>query len=237
MKQILAALLLATTGVVAQAQTTGNVGVTSDYRFRGISQTQNAMALQGGVDYVNKSGLYVGNWNSTVSNRVYTDSTGLEMDLYGGYKMDIAKGFKLDVGSYNYVYSQAGNKFNSNSNTNELYVGVENGPFAVKYSRAISDYFGLTNSKGTQYLPADANVPVTKLITANAHIGRTLVHNYSNRDYTDVKLGGTVNVEGFLVGAHYYTNLKKGSQVEALNTTDGQQLFKNTVVVSVSRSF
>jgi uncharacterized protein (TIGR02001 family) len=237
MKKLLVVLALMATASVAQAQVSGNAGLVSDYRFRGISQSQNALALQGGANYTHGSGVYVGNQNSTVSNRVYNDSTGLEMDVYGGYKMEVAKGLKLDVGSYNYVYSQAGNKFGSNANTNELYVGVESGAFAVKYSRAISDYFGLANSKGTQYLQADANVPVTKLITANAHIGRTLVHNYSNRDYTDVKLGGTVNVQGFLVGAHYYTNLKKGAQVEALNTVDGQQLFKNTVVVSVSHAF
>ena len=231
------AMLLAMTSMAALAQVTGNVGVTSDYRFRGISQTQNALALQGGADYSHKSGFYVGNWNSTVSNRMYTDSTGLEMDLYGGYKMEVAKGLKLDVGSYNYVYSQAGNKFGSNSNTNELYVGLEQGPVALKYSRSISDYFGVANSKGTQYLQADVNYPVVKDITANAHIGRTLVHNHSTSDYTDVRVGATVMVQGFGVGAHYYTNLNKGTQVATNNTIDGQNLYKNAFVVSVSRSF
>jgi uncharacterized protein (TIGR02001 family) len=237
MKKLLVAVSLMATCAVAQAQLTGNVGMTSDYRFRGISQSQNAVALQGGVDYTHKSGVYAGNWNSTVSNRVYADSTGLESDLYAGYKMEVVKGVRLDVGSYNYIYSQAANRFSSNSNTNELYVGVESGPFTVKYSRAISDYFGLDNSKGTQYLQADANLPVNKTLTLNGHIGRTLVHNYSNRDYTDVKLGGTVNVSGFDLGAHYYTNLKQGNQVKTLNTVDGQQLYKNTVVVSVSHAF
>jgi len=48
------AMLLAMSSMAAMAQTTGNVGVTSDYRFRGISQTQNGMALQGGADYSHK---------------------------------------------------------------------------------------------------------------------------------------------------------------------------------------
>lgn len=237
MKKVLVAVAIMIATTSAHAQLSSNVGVTSDYRFRGISQTQQGMALQGGIDYSNKSGFYVGNWNSTVSNLVYTDSTGLEMDVYAGLKTEIAKGLKLDVGTYNYIYSQAGNKFNSSSNTNEVYIGLERGPVAVKYSYAVSDYFGLANSSGTQYLQADLNVPLSKTVTVNAHVGHTLTANYSNRDYTDVKVGATVNVQGFSVGAHYYTNMNKGSQVNALNTVGGRQLYDNAVVLSVARSF
>jgi uncharacterized protein (TIGR02001 family) len=237
MKQLFAALALLAISATAQAQLTTNVGAVSDYRFRGVSQTQNSVALQGGVDYAHKSGFYVGNWNSTVSSQVYTDSTGLEMDVYGGFKTEIAKGLRLDVGSYNYLYSQAGNQFRSVSNTNELYVGLEYGPAAVKYSQAVSDYFGLANSKGTQYLQADVNWPVNKDLTANAHIGRTLVSNYSDRDYTDVRVGATMMVQGFSVGAHYVTNLGEGSNFNALNTVGGQHLYKDTLVVSVTRQF
>ena len=55
MKKIIFALLFVSG--IAQAQVTGNVGVTSDYRFRGISQTQNSQALQGGIDYSHTSGV------------------------------------------------------------------------------------------------------------------------------------------------------------------------------------
>ena len=62
MKQLLAIVAMALlTATAAQAQVTGNLGLTSDYRFRGISQTQNAPAVQGGIDYNHKSGFYVGN--------------------------------------------------------------------------------------------------------------------------------------------------------------------------------
>jgi len=98
MKKIIFALLFVSG--IAQAQVTGNVGVTSDYRFRGISQTQNSQALQGGIDY-SKSGFYVGNWNSSVSSLLYTDSIGLENDVYAGFKKEIYKGVTIDVGSYN----------------------------------------------------------------------------------------------------------------------------------------
>ena len=109
MKKLVVAFLMMVSAV-AQAQVSGNVGVTTDYRFRGISQTQNSQALQGGVDYADKSGFYVGNWNSTVSSALYTDSIGLENDLYAGFKKEVIKGVTVDVGSYNYFYSRAANK-------------------------------------------------------------------------------------------------------------------------------
>ena len=46
---------------------TGNVGLFSSYRFRGIDQTMGKPALQGGFDYSHASGIYVGNWNSVIS--------------------------------------------------------------------------------------------------------------------------------------------------------------------------
>ena len=65
---------------------TGNAGVFSDYRFRGISQTNKKPAFQGGFDIGHASGFYVGNWNSNVDSSLYNGAS-LEMDFYGGYKM------------------------------------------------------------------------------------------------------------------------------------------------------
>jgi uncharacterized protein (TIGR02001 family) len=60
----------------------GNVAVYSDYSFRGVSQTQRDMALQGGIDYNHESGLFAGLWGSSVD---FGDAY-LEMDYYGGYE-------------------------------------------------------------------------------------------------------------------------------------------------------
>ena len=59
-----AAGLLAATG--AAADITGNVGLTTDYVFRGISQTDEKPAIQGGLDYAHSSGAYAGVWASNV---------------------------------------------------------------------------------------------------------------------------------------------------------------------------
>jgi len=237
MKKYLLALLLFAGIGAAQAQVSGNVGVTTDYRFRGISQTQNSQALQGGVDYAHKSGFYVGNWNSSVSNLLYVDSIGLESDLYAGYKKEIFKGVTVDVGSYNYFYSQAANRFASNSNTHEVYAAVGYGPIVAKYSQSLGDSFGVANSKSSKYVQADLKFPIAAKLTADAHVGHTMVANHSTTDYTDYKVGATYNLAGFAIGTHYFTNKGLTTAVKTANTVNGEQLYKSALVFSVAKSF
>lgn len=64
-----------------------NVGVVSEYRYRGISQSRLRPALQGGIDYAGANGFYVGTWASTI--KWVKDAGGdgdVEVDLYGGYR-------------------------------------------------------------------------------------------------------------------------------------------------------
>lgn len=78
----LAAAGLLATGTVS-ADITGNIGLTSDYVFRGISQTDEGPAVQGGLDYAHESGAYAGVWASNVD-FVDGDEASIEMDLYAG---------------------------------------------------------------------------------------------------------------------------------------------------------
>lgn len=235
MKKIIFALLFVSG--IAQAQVTGNVGVTSDYRFRGISQTQNSQALQGGIDYSHKSGFYVGNWNSSVSSLLYPDSIGLENDLYAGFKKEIVKGVTIDVGSYNYYFSRSGNSFNSNSNTHEVYAKISTGPVSFKYSQSLGDYFSVANSKGTKYVQADLNMPIMEKLTGNVHFGHTFVANHKGSNFSDIKLGATYNIVGVDVGAHYYINRGMTNAAKLANTVSGEKLYKNALIFSVSKSF
>jgi uncharacterized protein (TIGR02001 family) len=240
MKKLLLALLMAAGVTVAQAQVTGNLGLTSDYRFRGISQSQNAPAVQGGIDYAHSSGFYVGNWNSSVSSQVYTQGSGVESDLYAGWKKDIYKGLTLDVGSYNYFYPRAKTTgTGSNFDTYEAFVGLGYGPVAVKYNRTIgSGYFGTTNAQGTQYYQADVNYPIAgSKISLLAHAGHTNVANQSNGDYTDYNFGVGYDLQGWAIAAKYYTNTDTNSAFKTANTVNGQKLYKNAGVLSVSKSF
>src|SRR6185369_9235391 len=82
---------------------TGNVGLFSEYRFRGISQTFGKPAIQGGFDYSHASGIYLGNWNSNVNSGAGFPAGNIEMDFYGGWKKSWDD-WGLDVGFIYYYY-------------------------------------------------------------------------------------------------------------------------------------
>lgn len=101
-----AAALFAIAGA-AQAQTPDvawNVAVTSDYVFRGFSQSDESPALQAGVDVTWESGFYAGAWGSNID---FGDDTDAEVDVYAGYRTEAA-GFNFDVGAIGYLYVGAG---------------------------------------------------------------------------------------------------------------------------------
>lgn len=237
MKKFVIALMMSAGLVsVAQAQVSTNFGVTSDYRFRGVSQTQNAPAIQGGLDYVGKNGLYVGNWNSSVSSEVFTGGAGVEVDLYAGYRKELA-GFTVDVGSYNYFYPRAASGAGVKFDTHEVYAGVSRGVVTVKVSQSLSDYFGIANSKGTRYWQADIAQPLGAGLTALAHIGRTDVANNSDLNYTDINLGVAYDLKGWTLSGRWYVNSNKGPSFTGFNTVDGQRLGKGAVGVTLSKVF
>jgi uncharacterized protein (TIGR02001 family) len=243
MKKLFLALMMAVGFASAQAQVTGNLGLTSDYRFRGISQSQNAPAVQGGVDYAHSSGFYVGNWNSSVSSQLYTQGSGVESDLYAGFKKDIYKGLTIDVGSYNYFYPRAKSVgTGSNFDTYEAFVGLGYGPVAVKYNRTLGNgYFGTTNAQGTQYYQADVAYPLDVIGLSKAsflaHAGHTNVANSTTLDYSDYNVGLGYDLQGWNLAAKYYTNTSMTSTFQTSNTVSGQKLYKNAGVFSVSKSF
>ena len=71
-----------------EAKLTGNMSLVGDYRFRGFTQTNYGPAIQGGLDWEHRSGLYLGNWNSSVAQNLYNGAS-LEMDFYGGFKSQV----------------------------------------------------------------------------------------------------------------------------------------------------
>lgn len=232
MKKVILALMLVAGVSAVQAQVTGNASLTSDYRFRGVSQTQNAPAVQGGVDFAHSSGFYAGNWNSSISSELYPGAAGVENDVYAGFKKDFG-GITVDAGVLGYMYPRA----TTDTNTTEVYVGASYNVLSVKYSRSLTNYFGVADSKNSSYIQADANVPVTGKLSAVAHYGRTSVANNSALDYADYNVGAAYNMQGWVVAAKYHANTSKGSGFETATTVNGQKLYKSAVVVSVSRSF
>jgi uncharacterized protein (TIGR02001 family) len=237
---------------------TSNVGFVSDYYFRGLTQTWHKPAVQGGADFTHSSGLYAGVWGSSVSGNEYANGAGLEFDYYGGYNGTIGD-FGYTAGLYGYYYP--GSHFNTPNNekynTLEFNVGASYKWISVKYSQAITDYFGANtntgftgNSKGTNYIEANVAYPIMDDLSLNLHVGHT---NYKNKlaaplasgatdpDYTDYKIGVTKTFTGgWNVGAAYAKSTNEAfynATSSANNATDTQDLGKGRFIVSAGRTF
>lgn len=197
MKKILVpsliALALGSVSGLAQAQAAApesslsfNVGVTSDYRYRGISQSRLQPALQGGVDYADKSGFYVGAWGSTI--KWIKDASGdasAELDLYAGYKGAVGD-VSYDLGFLRYEYPS--NKLAVSANTNEIYGAATFGPATLKYSHAISNLFGFANSKNSYYVDLSGTFDLGSGFSLVPHVGYQSVKNSGAYSYTDYAL-------------------------------------------------
>lgn len=230
---------------------TANVGLVSDYRFRGISQTYSDPAIQGGFDYSHASGLYLGTWASNVSGNLFLDGNGMEWDFYGGYRRPVGP-VTLDAGLLYYFYPSArlptANPPGSTEkyDTLEIYLAASWRWLTAKYSYALTDFFGVQqstsgngNSKGSGYVDLSASYPLTDKVSLIAHVGHQGVHNYGDLDYTDWKLGATYDLQGFVLGASW-VDTNADDNLYTITDTSGNRsrnLGGSTVVVSINRSF
>jgi uncharacterized protein (TIGR02001 family) len=87
----------------SQFEVSGEVALVSDYRFRGVSQTDEEMAIQGGIGVAHESGLYVGTWASNLAGWGTFAGSNMELDLYGGYATSVGD-LGLDVGLTWYMF-------------------------------------------------------------------------------------------------------------------------------------
>ena len=175
-----------------------NVGATSDYRFRGISQSRRDPAVFAGVDYSNTpTGLYIGAWTSTIKwVKDLGGDANMEVDIYGG-KRGEAGAIAYDVGFIHYNYPS--NKLSArpplvNSNTTEVYTQLGYGVATLKYSYALTNFIGWgDNTDGSDYIDLSVNPEISDGYILNLHVGKQRVKNYNNgaADYTDWKVGVT----------------------------------------------
>jgi uncharacterized protein (TIGR02001 family) len=266
----LAAAATLTSGtVLAQAKpatpeftVTGNFGVTSDYRFRGLQQTDGDPAFQGGFDVAHSSGLYVGTWGSNVSSWAAGPgtSTKLEIDLYGGYKTEVS-GVGVDVGAIAYMYpgSSSGDGSNGNyrANTQEAYIGLAYGIATFKTSYVLSkNYFASTggaDASGTMYYDLTLAKEIMPKLTASIHAGYTdykkdalYVEGAGGKlSFADYNVGLAYDLgNAFTLGAKYFWNdAKPGTKYyatgynSASGSFDGKSLYKDGFAVSLTKTF
>lgn len=175
-----------------------NAAVTSDYRFRGLSQTDGKPALQLGIDYGFENGLYVGAWGSNVD---FGDSTDAEVDTYIGWNRDLSDSANLDLQLVRYNY------INQPSDTDYAY-----SEFIAKLSlhEQYGIQLGYTNgyfneSLDSLYLGLDGSWGIGNGFNLTASAGYTTVSGADYEDYADYSLGvnrdfGPVNVGLVYVG-------------------------------------
>ena len=162
-----------------------NVSVTTDYRYRGISQSRLKPAIQGGVDYAFSNGFYIGAWASSI--KWIKDAGGgadVEVDVYGGYKGALSSALTYDVGVLTYQYP--GHDLSVSPNTTEIYGAGTFGPATLKYSHAVTNLFGFADSKGSGYLDLAATFDTGIWgLTVTPHVGHQRVRHNSGFSYTD----------------------------------------------------
>jgi uncharacterized protein (TIGR02001 family) len=197
------AFLAAASSIAVQAAdapsaftTSGNLSYTSDYVFRGITQTGGHTALQGGFDVAHTSSFTAGVWASNVN---WTNTT-LEVDLYANYGFSLSKDFSASVGYLAYVYEG-----NSSLNTGEINAAVSAYGFTAKISHAVTDYFGIAGS-GTQYYELNYayEVAAIKGLSLGLHYGITDGKSAASND-KDYSIAVSYPVLGF-TGTLTYSN-------------------------------
>lgn len=219
---------------VAHADLAFNVGVVTDYRYRGISQTRLKPTLQGGVDF-SAGGFYLGAWASGIKwIKDFGGDASYELDLYGGYKGQLTADVSYDIGVLTYQYPS--NKLDPSANTTEIYGALTYGPATLKYSHALTDTFANLDSKNSYYLDLSATFDVSGF-AVTPHIGHQRIEGpfSSAGSYTDYALTVSKDFSGILLSlALVGTDADKAFYSSPVN---GKELGKAGLVLGAKYSF
>jgi uncharacterized protein (TIGR02001 family) len=234
-KIIIAALLLGTSysgAALAEDPISANVALSTDYRFRGISQTDRDPAISGGFDYGHESGIYVGTWASNVS---FT-AGGTEIDAYAGWSGDVAENIALDLGVLYYAYPE-----DNDADYVEIYgsVGFFGATLGVNYS---PEY---TYDTGNYwYLYGQYSLPLGDTgLSLDAHLGWNLFEDDeafgsfigsedAGDNYIDYSIGLTYPFAGIDLTLAYV-----GTDISKSDCFGGDKACQGNAVFSISKSF
>lgn len=211
-----------------------NVAITTDYRFRGITQSDKDPAIQGGFDYsvglTDELGLYLGVWGSSV-NFNDGDQASIELDYYGGLTAEF-EGIGIDVGLIYYSYPTASSRLNYDYLEGKIelsYSPIESVTIGAGYNYS-PDYFA---SSGDFHYPhvsieftPDLGLPLP--ITLDATYGYSFIEDntaFGTDDYGDWTVGIGTEYQVLSFKLQYVDNDLSGSVGDA------------TVVFTVGASF
>ncbi len=228
-----------------------NVALTTNYLYRGISQTGAGPAVQGGFDYAGASGLYIGAWGSSISwlsdAGVAKDSgvanSGLELDTYLGYKA-AAGAVSYDVGFLRYNYPGTYAAGITKADTNEVYGAVTYSIVTAKLSYSLGDLFGVSKASGSTYFDLSAAYPLADSgVTLGAHYGKQTYKGETadgyktagtDPTYADYNISASKDLSGYVYSLMYSkTNAKSGG---FYTNVQGKDLGKGVLVLTLKRA-
>lgn len=243
---------IATAGAVAQEAApaspfSANLAFTTNYVSRGFTQSWSRPALQGGVDYVHASGIYLGTWLSTLSDSEFRDGH-LEWDLYGGYNGTVgALGYTAGLAYYAYPGSSSPLVDGKRYDYAELKLGLNHGSLSATYYRTLTQrWFGtFDDARGSGYVDLSFNPQFGDGYTLQLHAGMGRVRHHREANWHDVKLGVSKALpQGWSVGGAvtrawdrdaYWTGADFDADPQG--TVYTKRLGKTALALTVSKTF
>jgi len=219
----------------------GTAAVVSQYRFRGVSQSNEEVAAQAGITATHKSGLYAGVWGSNLAGFGTFGGANLELDVFGGYKRTIG-GATVDAGLLWYLYPGT-----DGTDYAEPYASVSGtlGPASIKLGAAYAPKQRSIGSDDNLYLYGDAGtaIPGTP-VTLKGHLGYTQGKGSTlagpDGDYLDYALGADFTYKVLTFNVSYIdTDIGKVAADGFYTSGDkrGRKIVDGAVVVSLTAAF
>lgn len=214
--------MTATTAAIA-AEASGNIALSTDYKFRGISQSDGE-AISGGFDVAFDNGFYIGTWGSSIEDW----GNGLELDYYAGYGGEFNESVSYDVGLLAYTYP---NEDSGDLDYNEIYgsIGVADFTLGFAYS---DDYFAGTGD--FTYLYVDYSYALSESYSLDLHLGDNAIDDedaFGTPDYMDYSIGVSTSFEGLDLSLSYID-----TDLSTDECFGGDDLCDGSVVFTLSKS-
>ena len=213
---------MAWTSADKQWTTSASVSATTDYMWRGASQTLNKPAVQGEFDVSHSSGFYAGMWSSNVD---FGSKTSQEIDGYLGYSTSFENGIGIDVSGLRYFYPGE-----QNIDWNEYIAKLSYSYFTVGAAYSANALGG--GDDGTYY-SADFNYDLPMGVAFAAGAGYYDLSG-SNNDPVDYHIGISKDIAGFGMDLSY---IGSNSDAEDLyDPTHTSNITSNRLVFTISKS-
>ncbi|MBS3799255.1 TorF family putative porin [Pseudoalteromonas sp. BDTF-M6] len=194
---VLALLALSLTPLASQAEVTANVAASSNYYWRGVTQSDDGAAVSGGIDYASDTGFYAGTWLSNID---FGDaaSTSYEMDLYAGFAGSVDD-IGYDVGYIYYAYPDA----EGDIGFGEIYGSVSWQWLSAGASYLVNAEGDATDEEDMLYLELNASFTILKDTELALHFGHSsgdTVEEWYGEDDSYIDYAVSISKSGFTFG-------------------------------------